>query len=70
MNDPGWEIGRDGDELEHCPTGIWADHEQPLLSVVLVLNKPHCVAPRMLDVGVGDVVLPSTFANVRSSTVH
>ena len=67
MNDPSGCTYRDGDKLEHGTAGVGPDDQQALLSLVLVLHETHCVAPRVVDVGVRDPVLARRAADLHTS---
>ena len=70
MNDPSGCTYRDGDKLEHGTAGVGPDDQQALLSLVLVLHETHCVAPRVVDVGVRDAVLSGAGSDFRWSTLR
>lgn len=43
MDDPGWPVDRDRDELEHAAGAVRSDHQQSFLAVVVVFDEPDCL---------------------------
>jgi hypothetical protein len=66
MNDSGWLVGGDRDEFQEVAGEVGADHEQPFLAVVLVLDIPEGVLPSVNDRSVVDAVLSSRRANLHT----
>ncbi len=69
MDDPRGGIGGDGDEFEHRAAGVGTDHQESLLSLVVVFDESYRVPPCVFDVGVRDTVLSGTASDIRWSTL-
>jgi hypothetical protein len=52
MNDARWCACRDCDEFQEAAVSISTDHEQPHVTLKLILDESDGVEPRVLDVGV------------------
>ena len=65
MDDPGRFSGWYGDQFQQPALSVGADHEEPFLSGVLVLDEPD--APPVVDVGVRDSVLARRIADLHAS---
>ena len=60
-------IGGHGHQLEHPSVSVGADHEQAVVAVVVVLDEPHGVGPRVLNVRVIDPVLSGRLPDLHLS---
>lgn len=69
MDDPRGQPGGHGNQLQKSTMSVGADHEQPLLPVVLVLDEADRVEPCMLDFGVHDPVLARGTADLYASSL-
>ena len=58
MNDSHGLVDRDRHEFKQVPGLIGSDDEQTVFAVLLELDQPQRVLPRMMNVGVGDAVPP------------
>ncbi len=70
MDDPGWRVRGYPHEFEHRAAGVRSNDQEAFLSQVVVLDETDGVPPRVLDVDIGDAVLPGAVADVRGSTLR